>query len=54
MITAVGSGLLNQQLANDPGGTRWVRLLDDAVDLLALWVTETLPKPKTRSRKAKP
>jgi AcrR family transcriptional regulator len=55
LITAVGSGLLNQQLANDPGGTRWVRLLDDAVDLLAGWVAATLPKPKkTRSRKAKP
>ena len=55
LITAVASGLLNQQFANEPGGTRWVRLLDDAVDLIARWVTETLPKtPKTRSRKAKP
>ena len=54
LITAVASGLLNQQLANEPGGTRWVRLLDDAVDLIARWVAETLPKPKTRSRKAKP
>ena len=54
LITAVASGLLNQQFANDPGGTRWVRLMDDAVDLIARWVAETLPKPKTRSRKAKP
>lgn len=54
LVTAVASGLLNQQLANEPGGTRWVDLLDDAVDLLARWVTETLPKPKTRSRKARP
>lgn len=55
LITAVASGLLNQQLSNEPGGTRWVRLLDDAVDLLAPWVAETLPKPrKPRSRKAKP
>ena len=53
MITAVASGLLNQQLSNEPGGTRWVRLLDDAVDLVARWVAETLPTPKTRSRKAK-
>jgi AcrR family transcriptional regulator len=54
LITAVASGLLNQQLANEPGGTRWVRLMDDAVDLLARWVAETLPRPKTRSRKATP
>lgn len=61
LITAVASGLLNQQLANDPEGTRWVGLLDDAVDLLARWVAETLPTPntrkppktQTRSRKAK-
>lgn len=54
MITAVASGLLNQQLANEPGGTRWVRLLDDAAELIARWVVETLPKTKTRTRKARP
>ena len=31
--TAVVSGLTNQQLANDPGGARWSRLVDDAVDM---------------------
>jgi hypothetical protein len=31
--TAVMTGLTDQQLANDPGGDRWGRLLDDAVDL---------------------
>lgn len=31
--TAICSGLASQQLANDPGGTRWERLIDDAVDL---------------------
>jgi AcrR family transcriptional regulator len=51
LITAVASGLLNQQLANEPGGTRWVQLLDDAVDLLARWVMETLPKPKHQPKK---
>lgn len=44
LIGAVVSGLINQQLANDPGGTRWVRLLDDAVDLLA----HRLEQRKTR------
>lgn len=34
LISAVVTGLVSQQLANDLGGTRWVNLLDDAVDLL--------------------
>ncbi len=32
--TAVLSGLATQQVSNDPGGDRWVRLVDSAVDLL--------------------
>lgn len=32
--TAVLTGLATQQLANDPGGTRWARLVDAAVDRL--------------------
>jgi AcrR family transcriptional regulator len=32
--TAVMTGLASQQLSNDPGGNRWGRLVDDAVDLL--------------------
>ena len=31
--TALISGLTGQQLANDPGGTRWARLVDRAVDM---------------------
>ncbi len=53
LITAVASGLLNQQFANEPGGTRWLRLFDDAVDLLARRITESA-KPKPRKRKATP
>lgn len=33
-IALVG-GLVNQQLANEPGGTRWSRLLDRAIDMWA-------------------
>ena len=29
--TAVGTGLVDQQISNDPGGDRWIRLVDDAV-----------------------
>jgi AcrR family transcriptional regulator len=33
LYTAVVSGIVNQQIANDPGGTRWVELIDDAMDM---------------------
>jgi AcrR family transcriptional regulator len=32
--TALFTGLASQQISNDPGGDRWERLLDGAVDLL--------------------
>ena len=32
--TAVLSGLATQQVSNDPGGDRWINLVDRAVDLL--------------------
>ena len=31
--TAVLSGLIHQQLANDPGGDRWTRHVDDVIDM---------------------
>lgn len=31
--TAVTSGLFSQQMANDPGGDRWFRLVDEALDM---------------------
>ena len=33
--TAIIGGLVDQQLANDPGGDRWGRLVDRVVDMLA-------------------
>lgn len=29
--TALNTGLVDQQISNDPGGDRWIRLIDDAV-----------------------
>jgi AcrR family transcriptional regulator len=48
LLTALFSGLISQQIANDPGGTRWVRLLDDAVELVVprLEQRKTHPAPK--------
>jgi len=31
--TALLTGLVDQQISNDPGGDRWSRLLDEAVDM---------------------
>ncbi len=31
--TALLTGLVDQQISNDPGGARWQRLLDEAVDM---------------------
>ena len=33
LFTALGTGLADQQLSNDPGGDRWIRLIDDAVEM---------------------
>ena len=35
LTTAIIGGLVDQQLANDPGGDRWGRLVDRVVDMLA-------------------
>ncbi len=35
MYTALVGGLVEQQLANDPGGNRWSRLLDRTIDMYA-------------------
>lgn len=37
--TALVSGLSAQQLANDPGGDRWLRLIDDVVDMYVDHIT---------------
>lgn len=35
LFTALVGGLVDAQHANDPGGDRWARLLDRAIDMLA-------------------
>jgi AcrR family transcriptional regulator len=35
LCVALIGGLVDAQLANDPGGTRWAQLIDRAVDMLA-------------------
>jgi AcrR family transcriptional regulator len=37
--TGLVSGLASQQIANDPGGDRWLKIVDDAVDMYIAHVT---------------
>jgi AcrR family transcriptional regulator len=39
LVTAVMTGLVDQQVSNDHGGERWVTLLDDVVDMLVWHLT---------------
>ena len=52
LFTAIGTGLTDQQISNDPGGDRWVRLLDDATDMFVEHVTKRSELSATTRRKA--
>jgi AcrR family transcriptional regulator len=41
LYTALGTGLADQQISNDPGGDRWIRLIDDAVEMFVDFMTKT-------------
>jgi AcrR family transcriptional regulator len=51
IYTAIIGGMINQQLANDPGGTRWSALLDRGLDIWADGVGLP-PDPPTQNRRA--
>ncbi len=44
--TALLSGLTAQQIANDPGGDRWGRLVDAAVDMFVTHAESRLDSPR--------
>jgi AcrR family transcriptional regulator len=48
LFTAIGSGLADQQIANDPGGDRWIRLIDDAVEMFYAYTANRFGKPARR------
>ncbi|HUR50491.1 MAG TPA: TetR/AcrR family transcriptional regulator [Mycobacteriales bacterium] len=51
LLTAFVGGLISAQFANEPGGTRWVGLLEDAIDLvLPRLQTKAKKRPATRVR----
>jgi hypothetical protein len=50
LVRALLTGLAGQQIANDPGGTRWTSLVDRAIDsLLSPNSEETTPRGKYKS-----
>lgn len=46
--TALLTGLVDQQISNDPGGKRWERLIDDAVDMFVSFATAKHPIRKAK------
>ena len=55
LFTALLTGLVDQQVANDPGGQRWSRLAGEAVDMfLAHCQAANSPRPPTRRSKGEP
>ena len=44
LFTALGTGLADQQLSNDPGGDRWIRLIDGAVEMFYDHITKKAKK----------
>jgi len=51
LFTALGTGLADQQLSNDPGGDRWIRLIDDAVEMFYEHMTNKAKQPRKGRRK---
>ncbi len=51
VFTALIAGLIGQQLANDPGGRRWRRLLPRVINMLADDLH--LPAPSAKKRRAR-
>jgi AcrR family transcriptional regulator len=42
--TAVTTGLVDQQISNDPGGDRWTRLIEDVVRMLLAHTSDQPPE----------
>ncbi len=46
LYTAWTSGLADQQIANDPGGDRWLRLVDEASEMFLAHVKGKTPEKR--------
>ena len=52
LFMATMRGLAAMQIANEPGGDRWVRLVDEAVDILVTHYASSVQKRSSRLRKS--
>ncbi|MHB1488178.1 MAG: TetR/AcrR family transcriptional regulator [Acidimicrobiales bacterium] len=52
MWTALVTGLVDQQISNDPGGQRWIRLIDDFVEMFLAHCQQ--PRRPVRHRRRSP
>ncbi len=50
LLTAIGTGITDQQLSNDPGGDRWIQLVDEAIEMFFKHVTNNTAQ-RRRNRK---
>jgi AcrR family transcriptional regulator len=46
LLTAIGTGLTDQQISNDPGGDRWIRLVDEAMEMFFNHMTNRTRRKK--------
>jgi AcrR family transcriptional regulator len=51
--TALTTGLVDQQLSNDPGGDRWARLIDEFVEMFLLYCGPMGGTSAAKTRRAK-
>ena len=49
LFTALVTGLVDQQVANDPGGNRWTHLLDETIDMFLAHCQPTRTARKAKS-----
>ncbi len=50
LFTALGTGLADQQISNDPGGHRWLLLIDEAVEMFFSHVQHgSAPRSRTHT-----
>ncbi|MGI8610541.1 MAG: TetR/AcrR family transcriptional regulator [Candidatus Dormibacteria bacterium] len=49
LMTAVITGLVDQQISNDPGGDRWLRLTDELLDMYLAFAARRWRQPNKRS-----
>lgn len=54
LFTALVGGLVDQQLANEPGGERWRRLVGRAIDMYADELNLPAPTPRTTAARRTP